>query len=460
MENVKEPEFDRLATAPIKSLVLKLAIPTMIAMAINNIYNMVDTYYVSQISQSASGAVGIVSSLMNVISTIGFTVAIGCSLSISKELGRKNRDQAGVMLSTSFFTLGGIGIILAIIGLTFTSQIMMSLGSTETILPHANAYAFSIFLAAPFSMASFVLNTSLRAQGNSFQSMLGLGSGAIINMFLDPILIFNCGLGVTGAGYSTAISQIASFCILLYQSNFNEKCISVEFSKVKPSVDLYKELIKTGFPNFCRQSLATASSIILNVLANPYGDAAIAAISIVSRVIMLVTSLVHGFGQGFQAVAGYNFSAKKYSRVLESLWYTIKVGVIITTTFALVGFVFSEQIISLFRKGDMEVISIGVFMLKAYSITLPLVCISNISTMIAQCTGYSVRASFIAASRQGICFIPIVFLFSSNLGLLGLQIAQPVAEIFAVIFSVCVVKGVIKDITRLREIQNHQQLTS
>lgn len=446
--------FETLTQDPIPGLVIKLAIPTMVAMIITSVYNMADTYFVSQISQSASAAVGIVSSLMSIIQTLGFTIAFGCSLAISNELGRKNDDYAIEILSSGFFFAIVFAIVFAIAGLIFLEPLMLFLGSTETILPHAVAYASSIFLACPFMMASYVLTTCLRSQGNAFQSMIGLGGGALINIVLDPIFIFKLGLGVGGAGYATAISQIISFFLLFYLTNFRPESISVNIKKVSLKIDVYKDIIVSGMPNLFRQGLGSSATIILNVLANPYGDAAIAAISIVTRLVTFVASLFHGFGQGFQPISGYNFTAKKYDRVLESFWFTFKVGIIAMFVIGAFGFVFAENLISIFREGDSEVIAIGTFMLKVNCVVFPLQCFSNVSAMLAQSIGYSYRATLLSMARQGIFFIPIVFIFANVYGLLGLQIAQPVAEVLAVAFSLYILKSVINDLTNLKNLYN------
>lgn len=454
MPSKDSAKYDKLTQTPINVLIPKLAIPSIITMLITSIYNMADTYFVSQLSQSASGAVGIIYSLMTIIQTIGFAVSIGCSIVVSNALGKKENDYAQSVLSTGVITMGLTGIVMMALGFMFLEPIIMFLGSTETILPYAKIYARFILLSAPFMTMSYVMNSTLRAQGNATLSMIGIGAGSILNIILNPILMFGFDMGIFGAGLATAIGQTTSCFILLAQCNLNKKAMSVDIRKFKPSVALYKRILKSGMPNFFRQGLGSVSTILLNNLANPYGDAAIAAISIVLRIMMFINSAFIGYGQAFQAVAGYNYGAKRYDRVLKSFWFTLKSGVSCVVILGIAGFVLSDDIISLFRKGDVEVIAIGAFMLKLQCMALPLQGINTVSNMFTQCIGYSYRATFLASARQGIFLLPTLFIASTYLGLFGIQISQPIADVCAAFFSVIIVRTVLRDVENLRKLHN------
>ncbi|MFI3225816.1 MAG: MATE family efflux transporter [Clostridia bacterium] len=454
MSTISDTKYAKLTQTPVNKLIPSLAIPSIITMLVTSIYNLADTYFVSQLGQSASGAVGIIYSLMTIIQTIGFTVSMGCGIVISNELGNQNEDYAESVLATGFVTMGMVGLAVLTIGYLFLEPMIMLLGSTETILPYAKIYARFILLAAPFMMMSYVMNTVLRSQGNALLSMIGLGTGSILNIFLNPILMFGFDLGIFGAGLATAIGQCVSFTILICQCNFNKNTMSVKLNKFKPSLKMYKRILKSGMPNFFRQGLSSVSSIILNNLANPYGDAAIAAISIVSRIMMFINSAFIGYGQAFQTASGYNYGAKRYDRVLQCFWFTLKSGVACVCILGAIGLTFSDEIISLFRKGDLEVIQIGAFMLKLQCLALPLQAITTVANMFTQCIGYSYRATFLASARQGLFFLPTLFLLTSRLGLMGIQLSQPIADVCAVIFSIIIVRSVLKDVDGLRRIHN------
>lgn len=457
MSNISESKFKKLTETPINTLIPKLAVPSMITMLITSVYNLADTYFVSQLSQSASGAVGIIYSVMMIIQTIGFAMSMGCAIVVSSELGHKNNDEAESILATGFLTMGGIGVIITIFGLLFLEPMIMALGSTDTILPYAKTYAKFILVGAPFMTTSYVMNASLRSQGNANLAMIGLGTGSVLNIFLNPILMFGFDMGIFGAGLATFIGQIVSFIILFYQCNFNENSMSIKISRFKPSMEMYIRICKSGMPNFFRQGLSSVAAISFNNLANPFGDPAIAAISIVSRTMMFINSAMIGYGQAFQSVAGYNYGAGKYKRVVQSFWFTLKSGVLCVCVIALIGAVFSEEIVSVFRKGDLEVIEIGALMLKLQCIALPLQAVTTVANMFAQCIGYSYRATFLASTRQGICLFPVLFLSASKFGLFGIQISQPIADVLSVILSVIVIKYVLRDVEKLSLTENNNK---
>ena len=298
----KEEKYKQMIDTPVQKLIPKLAVPTIISMLVTSIYNMADTFFVSQIGTSASGAVGIMFSAMAMIQAIGFTLGMGSGNYISRSLGNRKEDIASQSAATAFFTAGIIGILIAVFGPLFSRQIVYLLGATDTIAPYAQDYARYILFAAPFMLTSFVMNNILRAQGNAVFAMIGITTGGILNMFLDPILIFGFHMGISGAAIATMVSQIISFAILLYQCNIQKGCISIQISKFTPSLNMYGEILHAGLPSFCRQGLASVATVVLNFAAAPYGDPAIAAMSIVSRFMMFVNSSLIGFGQGFQPV--------------------------------------------------------------------------------------------------------------------------------------------------------------
>ena len=324
----KEEKYKQMIDTPVQKLIPKLAVPTIISMLVTSIYNMADTFFVSQIGTSASGAVGIMFSAMAMIQAIGFTLGMGSGNYISRSLGNRKEDIASQSAATAFFTAGIIGILIAVFGTLFSRQIVYLLGATDTIAPYAQDYARYILFAAPFMLTSFVMNNILRAQGNAVFAMIGITTGGILNMFLDPILIFGFHMGISGAAIATMVSQIISFAILLSQCNIQKGCISIQISKFTPSLNMYGEILHAGLPSFCRQGLASVATVVLNFAAAPYGDPAIAAMSIVSRFMMFVNSSLIGFGQGFQPVCGFNFGAKRYDRVLDAYWFCVKVAVL------------------------------------------------------------------------------------------------------------------------------------
>ncbi len=444
----KEEKLKQMTETPVEKLIPRLAIPTIISMLVTLIYNMADTFFVSQIGTSASGAVGIMFSAMAMIQAIGFTLGMGSGNYISRSLGNRDDETSGRAASTAFFTAGVIGLLLAVFGTIFSKPMVYFLGATDTIAPYAQAYARYIMLAAPFMMTSFVMNNILRAQGNALFSMVGITAGGILNMILDPILIFIFHMGISGAAIATMVSQIVSFGILLYQCNVQKGCIRIQISKFTPTFAMYGEILHAGLPSFCRQGLASIAVVVLNYAAGPYGDAAIAAMSIVSRFMMFVNSSLIGFGQGFQPVCGFNFGAKRYDRVLKAYWFCVKVAVIMLSCFGVIAFVFSKPIVTAFRREDAQVIEIGTLALRLQLLTMPFQAWVIMVNMLTQSIGYGFRASLVAMGRQGLFLIPSLLILPQSLGVLGLQIAQPVADMLTFVLATVIVTGVLKELKR------------
>ncbi|MCI8886509.1 MAG: MATE family efflux transporter [Hungatella sp.] len=452
MANVmtKEEKFRQMTDTPVQKLIPRLAVPTIISMLVTSIYNMADTFFVSQIGTSASGAVGIMFSAMAMIQAVGFTLGMGSGNYISRSLGSRDEETASRSAATAFFTAGIIGILIAVFGTLFSRPLVFLLGATDTIAPYAQAYARYILLAAPFMMTSFVMNNILRAQGNAMFAMIGITTGGILNMFLDPLLIFQFNMGISGAAVATMVSQMISFTILLYQCNVRKGCISIQISKFTPTLKMYGEILHAGLPSFCRQGLASVAVVVLNFAAGPYGDAAIAAMSIVSRFMMFINSSLIGFGQAFQPVCGFNFGAGRYDRVLEAYWFCVKVAVVMLTCFGVVAFTCSRPIITTFRREDLEVIRIGTLALRLQLLTMPFQAWVIMVNMLTQSIGYGFRASLVAIGRQGLFLIPSLLIFPKIFGLLGLQMSQPVADMLTFVLATVIVLGVLKELKQLR----------
>lgn len=445
-------KYIKMTQTPVPKLIVTLAIPSIISMVVTAVYNMADTYFVSQIGTSASGAVGISFSLMAIIQAIGFTMGMGSGNYIAKLLGQKNSEEASKVAATGFFTTFGVGVVFSLLVLIFINPLVRFLGATETIFPYARDYTLFILIGAPFIMSSYVLNNILKFQGSAFYSMFGIGIGGIINIILDPIFIFSLNMGTGGAALATSISQFIGFCILLFASGKGGN-IKISIKNFAPRLAVYKEIIRTGMPSFFRQSLASITGIVLNNAAGPFGDAAIAAMSIVNRVFLFAVSALIGFGQGFQPVCGYNYGARLYKRVLEAYWFSIKTALSCLVILAVAGFIAAPDIVALFRRDDPAVIEIGTTAMRLQSITLPLSAWIIITNMLTQTTGKSREASILSLSRQGLFFLPAILILPRIIGLAGIQSSQPVADIATFLLSLYMGLNTAKGIKQLQSVQ-------
>ena len=437
---------EMMLNAPVSRVIPRLAIPTIISMLITSIYNMADTFFVSQLGTSASGAVGVIFSAMAIIQAVAFMIGMGSGTNVSQALGAGDEERARRFASTGFFTAFGVGVVLAVFGLSNIDWLVRFLGATETIAPYAKAYATYIFYATPLMMCSFVMNNLLRFEGLAMYGMVGITTGGLLNMALDPIFIFGLGLGTAGAAIATAISQCVSFVILLLMSNTRPDAISIHPRHFRPSLATYGRILYNGFPSLGRQGIASISTILLNTAAGVYGDAAIAAMSIVSRFIMFINSSVIGFGQGFQPVCGFNYGAGRYSRVREAFWFCVKVATVILLVLAGVSMLFSRQIITVFRRDDAEVIRIGTLALRLQLATMPLWGFIVMGNMFTQSIGYGVRATLLSIARQGIFLIPALLILPRVFGLIGIQIAQPLSDVCTLVFTIVIITGVLRQL--------------
>lgn len=426
-------KYRRMTETPIPRLIVSLGLPTIISMLITNIYNMADTYFVGELGKSASGAIGVVFSLMAIFQAFGFTWGQGSGSIISRRLGQRDTESATLYATSGFWLAFITGLIISIVGLIFLDPLMRLLGSTETILPYARDYARWILLAGPFYTASCVLNNILRYEGMSFYAMIGLTLGGILNMVLDPILIIGLGLGTAGAGIATAASQIVSFFVLLFMflSGKTQSRIQRPGNILKQAVPI----VKIGFPALLRQGLGSLSTLVLNHTAGVYGDAAVAAMSIVSRITNFVFSVGIGIGQGFQPVAAFNYGAKKYSRVKQGFWFTTLAGEILIGSLAICCLIFAAPLATLFQP-DPTVVTIAVPALRMGCFGCLFLAFSTSGNMMFQSTGKAGKSAVLSALRSGLCLIPAVLILPIFLDLLGIQIAQPVADIIT--FSVSV----------------------
>ena len=434
----------RMTQEPVGKLICQLAIPCIISMMITAIYNTADTFFVGQLdSNSATGAIGVAFSLMSVIQATGFFYGHGSGNYISRALGGQQYEGASEMAATGFCFSFLTGALITVLGLLFLEPLALLLGSTETILPYAKSYVGIILIGAPWMASSLTLNNQLRLQGSAMYGMIGISTGGILNMVLDPILIFALDLGVAGAALATVISQFISFCILLVMCSRGSN-LAIHLSRARLTPKNFRVISRGGLPSLGRNGLSAISGIVLNQCAGPYGDAAIAAMSVVNRAMQTATSAVTGFGQGFQPVCGFNYGAKLYHRVMEGFWFCVKVAAAVLTTFSVLGFIFAPQIVAVFRN-DPEVIEIGTLALRLRCITYPLMAWFIPSNMMLQTIGRTGPATFLAVSRQGIFLIPALLILTPLLELLGVQAAQPVADVVTFLCGVPVTVKVLRE---------------
>lgn len=427
----KSSQYDKMTATPIPRLILTLSVPSILSMLVTNIYNLVDTAFVGQLGTSASGAVGVVFGFMSIIQAFGFMFGQGAGSILSRALGRQDRDEASTYASIGFFSSFFCGALISAAGLLWLDDIVMLLGSTATIAPYAKTYIFYILLAAPFMSSCLTLNNLLRYEGKAALGMIGLMSGAVLNMAGDPILMFGCGLGIAGAGLSTALSQFVSWGILvmMFVRGRTESKLRLRYLRAGLWRSLWN-IVTTGFPSMLRQGLNSLSTVLLNTLCAPYGDAAVAAMSIVARIVFFAFSIAIGVGQGFQPVSAFNYGAGKYTRLRKGYRFTILLSEVVIVVGCVLLVVFADGLTALFRD-DPRVIEIAAPALRLQALATLVLPPCMTTEMLMQSTGQRLGATVLSALRNGLLFIPALWILAQLRGLDGIREAQPLAYLLA-----------------------------
>ena len=429
-----EAHYRKMTQTPVAKLILQLGIPTTISMLITSIYNMADTYFVGTLGPSAQAATGVLFTLQAIIQGIAFMLGHGGGTFISKELADRNTNGATMYVSSSFFIGGAAGMIILAVGLVFLEPLVLFLGSTETILPHAMDYGLWVLLSCPFVICSMILNNGLRYEGRAFYAMFGLTAGGLLNILGDYILVAKLGMGVWGAGLATAVSQTISFMILLImfrkmaQSRISIKAVSFDWR-------VYLGICRVGFPSLIRQGLTSVTTGVLNNLTKPFGDAAIAAMSVVSRYSMFLMCVGLGIGQGFQPVAAFNYRAKMYDRVKKGLVFITLFSLVFIGGLSMVSIFCAEQVIALFQKRE-EVIAIGSVALRYAAVGMIFMSFSVPVNMLYQSIQKPTISSVLSLIRAGAVTIPMLLVLVPLIGIVGIQISQPTADVLAGLISI------------------------
>ncbi len=429
----QEQQLKKMTEEPVGRLIAGLSVPTIISMLVTSIYNMADTYFVSQLGTSASGAVGIVFSLMAMIQAIGFTFGMGSGSWISRLLGAGDEKKSIEVGASGFYSTILLCSLLTILGEWKIDELMRFLGASDTILPYARDYARYILFAAPIMGSSFVMNNILRSEGRAKFAMVGITIGGVLNCVLDPLFIFGFDMGIAGAAIATALSQLISFLILLACFVCGKTTTRLGVHRISKNPAIYLQIVKNGLPSLCRQGLASIASIQLNVQATVFGDAAVAGMAIVSKIFAMIFSVLIGFGQGFQPVVGYNHGAKKNLRVKEAMRFMLKTGMTGMTLAAVAVWILASWLLGMFVSDDPAVRDIGVTALRFQCLSMPILPLGVLANMTFQSIGQSWKATVMAAMRQGIFFIPLILVLPRLLGLTGVQLTQTAADILTAV---------------------------
>ncbi|MCQ2189471.1 MAG: MATE family efflux transporter [Paludibacteraceae bacterium] len=433
MSDKNGSNYEFLTTGSIPKVILTMAVPTVVSMLVTSFYNMADTFFVGRINTQATAAVGVSFSLMSVIQAIAFLFGQGSGTYISRRLGAKDVEDASRMASTAFFAALGVSCLITLFGFIFLDQLAKFLGSTPTILPYAKTFMSCILIGCPFMISTLVINNQMRFQGNASLAMYGILSGAVINVMLVPLFIFVFDMGILGAGLGTLLGQFCGFCVIFTMSRKGNN-LRINPRHITFSYKYAKEIIRGGSPSLTRQGLMAISTSMLNVAAGVYGDAAIAAMSVVTRICFFIQSVVIGIGQGFQPLCGFCYGAKLYQRVRDGYMFAVKASAIFLIVCVAAGAPFADTLVRIFRDDEM-VIAVGTPALRWQMLTFPLVSVIQMSNMMLQTTGRALPANILAASRNGFFFIPSILILPYFFGLDGVEAAQALSDFLSFLLA-------------------------
>lgn len=435
--NISPKKQQMMLEENIKTLIPRMAVPTIVAQLITTVYNLVDTYFVSTIGTQATAAVGVNSSLERTITLLGSLIGAGACSYIARLLGAKQKEDADRVLSTSIFIGLGLGIVFMVVGLITIRPLVYLLGANKDCVEYSMQYARYVLLAAPFMIGSFILNMCLRSEGSSTFAMVGIGFGGVLNCFLDPLFIRTFGLGVAGASMATAISKTISFCILLYPYIRKNTSVDIAIRKFKLAAQDVKEVLAIGSTSFFRSALAVVAMVTINRVASAISTPALAALSVANRVMEFPFAFILGFGQGYQPVVGYNWGAKQYGRVRESLTFAATVSVVGAIVVGGVVAIFARWIVGIFNsQADAEVLSIGILCIRLQCAVLFSHSLNSIINMFFAGIGDAKRAILMSTARQGYVFVPVALILPRLLGATGVASAQAVADLICLAISI------------------------
>lgn len=426
-----------LTTAPVSKAILTMAVPTIIGMLVTSVYSLVDTFYVGRISTEATAAVGVVFPVMTIIQAFGFLFGQGSGTYISRSLGRKDIGSASTMASTALAGSIVFGVLLTLLGFLFLNPLSSSLGAKPAFMEETRIFLGAILIGAPFMTATMTLNNQLRFQGNAAKSMIGILSGAVLNVVAVPFFAFLLKMGMMGVALGTLLGQVTGFVVLLVMA-LQKGSIRVSVKDISLSKHYAVAIISGGMPSLLRQGLASVSTQMLNIAAGAYGAAAIAGMSIVTRVAFVVFSFIIGLGQGFQPLCGFNYGAKLFDRVKAGYFFCLKAGIIFLVPVCVLGYIFAPEIVYAMRN-DLDVVAVGAVAMRWQVLTFPLAAFITFSNMLLQTSGHIRSANLLASLRNGIFFIPLILILPAIWGLTGVEVCQTIADVFSVAVGIPVV---------------------
>ena len=434
--NTQNNKMNLLGSVPVPRALLSMGLPTMAGMLINALYSLADTYFVGGLGTVQMAAVTVAYPLGQIVVGLGLLFGNGAAAYLSRLLGQDNRKTANAVASTALYSSIGIGAIAILLSLFFLQPILQQFGALADIMPYALSYSRIYITFSIFNVFNVAMNNIVSSEGAARTAMLALMSGAVLNVILDPIFIYTLGLGISGAAIATALSQMVSSAIYVTYILRKKSVFTFHIRECRFSGDILSEILKIGVPTLLFQLLTSISIAMINDAAKEYGGSALAAMGPVTKILSMGTLIVYGFLKGFQPIAGYSYGAKKYERLLEAIRTATLWSTIFCIIFGLAAAIFSGPIMTQFTSGDAQMIQTGQRALQINGLSFMLFGVYTVYSFLFLAMGKAREGCLLGACRQGICFLPAILLLPRILGLNGVILAQPVADVLSFVITI------------------------
>lgn len=424
-------------SAPVPKAVAKLALPTMLTMLVNVLYNMVDTYFIARTGDpNQVAAVSIAIPVFLFLMAAGNIFGVGGSAYISRSLGEKKFDRAKSI--SSFCCYAGIffGLLIGAIFVIFNKPILLACGASVNTIDYAADYLKWISFGAPFVVLGCAFANIVRGEGSAKTSMFGQMLGMVVNMILDPIMILQMGMGVTGAAIATIIGNICT-CIfyLVYILSSKRTVLSLSPSQFRMDQGIFSNVFAIGTPASLNNILMSLSNIFMNKFLAGYGDIPIASMGIAMKANMFVVFMQLGLAIGVLPLIGYNYGAKNFKRMTSVIKFSAIANLCIGSAITVLYLYLTEPIVKLFIDNK-ETVAYGIQMVRALQISMPVIGILFVLSNSFQAMGKSIPSMVLSISRQGFVFLPTLIIMNKIIGLDGIIYSQPIADIISVFIAI------------------------
>ncbi len=434
-----------LRDLPPSKAIVKLAVPATMALLAKAVYNLVDTAYIGMLdSDIALTAVGVTVPLLLIMVSIENIFAAGAAVLAGRQLGAKNNEGASQTVTTIIGISMAVGVILCVGGIVFIEPLMRTFGASEASLPLAKDYAFWMFVAALANLPAQSMNCAARAESSVKISSIAVITGALLNVVLDPLFMFDWGLnmGVEGASLATTVSQFVTFFILIWFYASGHSIIKIRAKAFRPSWNLIKTVTIIGIPTAVIQICLSVASSLTNIAASslPQADEIIAAYGVVQRLILIGCYVVMGFMQGYQPVASYAFGARDEERFHQSVRFALKGSLLLPVVVEAVYILLSKPLIMLFNQNPV-IINYGRLLLISQVALYPAFGLCYMMTITYQTIGASLYGLFLSFIRQGLFYIPFILILPKLCGVNGIYFSQPAADLLTLLVCVFSIKS-------------------